>query len=158
MVYVFSAQQWSTADAEIKDPPGGSPGLSKVPSFLSMLYRNTARASSPLISDFLVVHFLQNFLKQVPWDVIRDVKRIDLSHHDLIVVGVDFYWVCFFSFVLFIAFWSFHLYLMHWKSSLKLLCVLVRMEARLFWCLPSCLETRGCHLIPTFYLLSCYST
>ena len=26
-------QQWSTMDAEIKGPPGGSPGLAKVPSF-----------------------------------------------------------------------------------------------------------------------------
>ena len=25
--------QWGTADAEIKDPPGGNQGLSKVPSF-----------------------------------------------------------------------------------------------------------------------------
>ena len=28
--------QWGTADAEIKNPPGGSQGLSKVPSFLSL--------------------------------------------------------------------------------------------------------------------------
>ena len=89
-----------TADAEIKGPPGGSPGLSKIPSFV--VATNTA-----LIGMFR--------------GVIRDVKRIDLSHHVLSYVGGDFCWVCFFSFVLFPTFRSFHLYLMRSKSSLKLL-------------------------------------
>ena len=36
---LFNANpQWDTADAEIKDPPGGSPGLSKVSFFLSLSF------------------------------------------------------------------------------------------------------------------------
>ena len=32
-LYINGKPQWGTADAEIKNPPGGSQGLSKVPSF-----------------------------------------------------------------------------------------------------------------------------
>ena len=81
-----------------------------------------------------------------------------------LIVRGDFYWVCFFCFVLFLAFWSFQLYPMLSKSSLKfgprfggVFLPVGRPRASDVPPLPTCLESQGCHLIPSFYLLSRYS-
>ena len=45
IVLSSEAQRWGTADAEIKGPPGGNPGLSKVPSF-----------SKPIVGEKIALH------------------------------------------------------------------------------------------------------
>ena len=74
-----------------------------------------------------------------------------------LVVGGDFYRVYFFPPVLFLAFWSFHLHLMLSNSSLKPLRSFGPKGGRALLVSPRCLESQGCHLIRSFYLLSCYS-
>ena len=79
-------------------------------------------------------------------------------HKRRLLIGSIAQWVFFFSFVLFFAFWSVHLYLMLSKSSLKLFSSFGLKAGRaLLQMSHPCQESQGFQLIPSFYLLSCYT-
>ena len=113
---------------------------------------NTARASILLISGSIFLIFSKTSPNKSHGMLSRTLKNI--PQPPWLVIGGNFYWACFFSSVLFFAFWSFHLYLMLFQNPPlnSSVCLAWRVTG-LFWCLPPCLESQGCHSIPSFYLL-----